>query len=498
MQGKTTIDQRQEGNLDTQKIQTLVEAADGGASICEGGYNPFGRLPVSQECADYMAISTGLSREFNQQVLQGYVSGDLMELPAGMMSLVVGVESRKFDYALDPGSAGGAISGFNNQNPAGGENQFDDIFMEAYIPLLEDVAFASALDMTIGYRTSESEFVDTVANISSDSDRNSAYKVEFSWEIAEDLPRIRASYQRAVRAPNFGELFDGGGSAPQYFDPCSVTTQFRAQSGQQGSDLCAATGVSAPDIYVQTPGTQASITTDGNTSLKAETADTYTLGAVHTMENGLIMSLDYYSIDVQDAIIAPNTNLVIADCYNYYGNNPGFDANYDSCAGIVRGGGDIFFVNDPNTANGNIPGINSGFIKTSGLDFQAAYSFDNDWFGGSTFKLDFFLNYIFEYETQERDFLPAIDYSGTVGYFGAGLGQSFPEFKANLNGLWSVGDFDVALRGRYIADMDNRLNVEVPIETSPTGTDAIMYWDTSVTYHLTEDSFLTPGRQQSV
>jgi iron complex outermembrane receptor protein len=484
MQGKTTIKQTQTGNLDTQKMQNLIEASDAGASICEGGYNPFGRNGVSQACQDYLTLDATLSREFNQQIIQGYVSGDLVELPAGIMSVVAGVETRKFDYALDPGSLSGPVSGFNTQNPAGGKNQFDDIFFEAYIPLLDDMEYAETLDLSIGFRTSESQFTDTANQIFGEKDRNSAYKAELSWTVNDDLPRIRASFQRAVRSPNFGELFDGGGSAPQYFDPCSVTSVFRQENGEAGSALCAATGVSSPDTYAQTPGTQASINTSGNVELKPETADTFTLGGVFTFDNGIAISLDYYNIDIKDAIIAPNVNLLIADCYNYYGNNPNLDGNQDSCQFIVRGGGDIFFLSNPNDPAGNLPGINSGFIQTSGFDFQSAWSFD---IGEASVKMDLFVNHLIEYKTQELDILPVLDYSDTVAYFGAGLGQSFPAWKANLNTLVSIGDFDVSLRGRYIDGMKNRLNEEFAIETQPSGTSAIMYWDTSVTYHLTED-----------
>lgn len=484
MQCKTTIKQKQTGNLDTQQVQRLIEAPDAGASLCAGGYNPFGRHGVSQECADFMTVDATLTREFNQQILQGFVTGDLFELPAGEVSVVLGYENRRFDYDLDPGSVSGPVSGFNTQNPAAGENEFNDIFVEAFIPLVEDAKFAESMDLSLGFRTSESQFTDIAKGITGEKDRNNAFKAELSWNISDDLPRIRASYQRAVRSPNFTELFDGGGSAPQYFDPCSVTTIFRQNNGAEGAALCAATGVSAPDTYVQTPGTQASINTTGNVDLAPETADTLTLGAVHTLENGVTMSLDYYSIAVEDAIIAPNVNLIIADCYNYCGNNQSLDGNYDSCQFIVRGGGDIFFLNNPDDPSGNLPGINSGFIKTSGLDFQAAWSFS---VAGADVKMDFYLNHLLEYKTQERDFLPVLDYKDTAAYFGAGLGQSFPEWKANLNTLVTIGDFDVSLRGRYIDGMDNRLNEEFAIETSPTGTSAMMYWDTSVTYHLSED-----------
>ncbi|GAA0361868.1 TonB-dependent receptor [Bowmanella denitrificans] len=495
MQGKTTVKESQTGNLDTQKVQNLIEAADGGASICEGGYNPFGRNEVSQACKDYMTIGATVATEYDQQILQGFVSGDLFETHAGMASLVVGYEVRKFEYDFDPGSLSGPVSGFNTQDAAGGKNQFNDIFLEAFFPLVDGMPFAESVDLTLGYRTSKSKFTDTVKKIEGDSDTNSAYKAELSWNMGDNLPRVRASYQRAVRAPNFGELFDGSASNPQFFDPCSVTSEFRKANGDAGTALCKATGVADPATFVQTPGGQVSIDITGNVDLSPEKADTFTLGAVHTFENGLSMSLDYYKIDIDDAIIDANVNLIIADCYNFYGNNSSLSADYNSCQFIQRfGGDDILGMANPEPGSGGaLPGVNSGFIKTSGFDFQAGYNFEASWLGGASVNMNLYVNHVMEYKTKELPFLPAIDYADTIAYFGVNLGQSFPAWKANFNTMVSFDDFDFALRGRYIDGMDNRLNVEMPLEIEPTGTDAVMYWDTSLTYHMTENHSLRLG-----
>ncbi len=487
MEGETTISTAQTGNLNTQRVQELLEAPDGGASRCEGGYNPFGRQAVSQACIDYVSIDNTTVNKLNQRVWQAFVSGDAFELPSGMLSTVFGIESRKFDYDFNPGALSGPVSGLNASSPAGGKNSFFDVFAEAYVPLLDGVSFADTLDLTLGFRISESEFEDTVKKLSSKKDRNNAFKAELSWIIASDLPRIRTSFQRAVRAPNFGELFNQSLSAPQYFDPCSVGTDFRNNTGAAGTALCQATGVSNPAIFVQSPGGQTRTNLTGNNELGPEKASTFTFGAVHTFESGIALAVDYYNIDITDAIVSPNPQLVIADCYNYYGNNPNLNADYAACRALVRGGGDVLQVNNPVTQAANTPTINSGFIKTSGVDIQAAWTLEPEWLKGNRIKMDLYVNHLLEYKTQQRDYLPQVSYEGTVGYFGAGLGESFPEWKANLNTRLTLGDFEIALRGRYIHGMDNRLNSEFPIETSPQGVGAVTYWDSSITYALSEN-----------
>jgi outer membrane receptor protein involved in Fe transport len=504
-EGRTEIAQTQIGNIDAQRMQGLLEAADGGASICQGGFNPFGRQPISAACLTYLQKASTLTRDFTQRIAQGYVQGDIAELPAGTLSVVAGLEHRGFKYIFDPGAASGPISGFNAQNPEGGTNRFNDIFTEALVPLAKDADFANSLELSLGYRYSSSKFTDTVRNVEGRSKSDSTYKAELSWEPVDTL-RARGSYQRAVRAPNFSELFAGGGSAPQYFDPCSVTSQFRRNGGAAAAALCTATGVGNAAVYVQTPGTQISIITDGNTNLESEKADTITLGAVATTGSDnrwlerLTGSLDYYKIKIKGAILTPEPNLIVASCYNYFGTNTSLSATDPNCRAVVRGGGDILFLSDPgNPATGNFAGINAGVINTSGLDLQMRWGFDLEWMGAPSdagaVTFDLYLNRLLDYKQQRRASLPKIDYAGTVSYFGQGLseGASLPTWKGVLNTNYTIGDFSFDLRTRYIDGMVNRASRQYIGETQFTGVGDVWYWDFAGTWDVTEYASLRVG-----
>ena len=50
-----------------------------------------------------------------------------------------------------------------------------------------------------------------------------------------------------------------------------------------------------------------------------------------------------------------------------------------------------------------------------------------------------------------------------------------------------MGDFKFDMRNRYIAAMENRLNVEFPGETEFTGTDAVWYTDLAGTWAVTDN-----------
>jgi iron complex outermembrane receptor protein len=496
-QGKTEIEEVQTGNIDTQKVVDAVAMPLGGVEVCEGGLNFFGRNPLSDDCANYITVPpTVLSTEFEQRIVQGFVTGEIAQMPAGPVSLVVGAEGRWFDYDFDPGNSAGPVSGLNAQNPAQGNNNFKDLFLEGLIPLLSDAPAAKSLELSLGYRYSQSEFENEITDLKSDTQDSNAYKVELSWVPIDSL-RVRTSYQRAVRAPNFDELFDGGGSAPQYFDPCSIGTAKRTGADAAAMRaLCVATGVNPGviDGYVQTPGNQISITTGGNVDLEPETADTITIGLVFTSPwegalAGLQGSLDYYSIDISDPIIDPSANLYVAACYNYFGDNPTYSSQNPFCQGIGRSGGDVTGVDSPDTDDGVFPGINGGSIKTDGLDLQLNYSVG---LPKGELGINLAYNYLLSFKQSDRPGLPALDYAGTVSYFGAGLGTSFPEQRANLTGQYAIGPFGFQARLRWIGDMENRAAVQFPGETFK-GVPSIAYLDMSASWKFMEKSQLRIG-----
>jgi len=474
--GRTTIDVAATGNVHVQRVQELLEAPDGGVSLCEGGFNPFGIHPLSADCIDYIDETGYTKTTFTQKIAQAYVQGDLVELPAGALSVVLGLEQRKFRYAFDPGVLSGPIAGFNTATPDLGTNKFTDFFAEALIPIASGAPWADQLEVSLGYRYSKSDFNDIQNGIDGDSVGSDAYKIDLTWAPVREA-RFRASYQRSVRAPNFGELFSGGGSFPQYFDPCSATTVFR-QSGAAAADLCTATG--ALPGYQQTPGSQAFLGINGNPNLKPEKSDTITAGVVF-QKWGFTGSIDYYNIKIKDPIFAPDPNLMIAACYGYHGINPSLDASNVYCDGTFARTPDIAQVVIPEELGGDgsyFLAINQGKIKTSGVDVQLGYSLPTDVVSErSSISANLYLNYLIDFKVQE---LPGVtlDYADTVSYFGQGLGTSFPRWKGNLNLAWQFDAITLSSRIRYIDGMKNRAAVQFPgEEASFTGVNAVWYFD---------------------
>lgn len=506
-EGRTEIDETQTGNLNTQRLQGLLEAADGGKSVCDGGFNIFGRQPISASCREYLAAQTTLSTEMKQQIAQAFVTGPIYQLPAGDLSFVLGVEYRGFEYDFDPGAASGPISGANTQDPDKGTNSFKDVFGEVLIPIVKDQPWIQNLELSLGARYSEAEFADKLTGRSVGPRGSWAYKGELNWTI-NDLLRARMSYQRSVREPNFSELFAGGGSSPQYFDPCSVTSQARkGANAAQVTALCLAQGVGASAIgnYVQTPGSQIGVDLTGNLDLEPEEGKTFTAGIVwrspwdNQWLSRLQGSVDYYNIKIDKAILTPTPNQIVAACFNYYGTNPTYDINNANCQGPFRGGGDILWVYNPADPDGLFANSNGGKQQSSGLDFQFDWGFDAEWLGADSkwgsVRVNALITHVIEFKQQDPIAgVPELDFAGTISYFGAGLGTSFPKWKATVNAEWSLfQDFKINARGRYIGAMDNRLDVEFPGETEFTGVDAVWYWDFAGTWAVTDNVELKLG-----
>lgn len=498
-EGRTKISTVQGGNVNTQRLQQALEAADGGQSLCAGGVNPFGRNPLSAECIEFLEVKTATTEEFLQQIVQAYATGDVAQLPAGPMTAVVGAEGRRFEYSFDPGAASGPISGFNVQDPAGGTNSFKDFFAELAVPVVRNAPMAKELDVSLAYRNSSSKFKDEVSGLESPKRSSDAWAINFNW-VPTDAWRGRASIQRSVRAPNFGELFAGGGSAPQIFDPCSATSNARTTGANAAQllTLCQNAGLLGAggwlgDNFVQTPGAQASIVFAGNRELTPETGDSITLGAVWSPNfagvlSGLRASIDYYRIKVKNAIVFSDTNEFIADCYNFYGNNAAYDPNYANCAGIARVG-DILFLDNVADPDGLFQSTNGGKIQTSGIDVQVNWGAR---VGPGRLDTTLNVNRLLEYKLQTQPYLPDNDFVGTIPYFGAGFGQAFPKWKASLLGRYKVAQFGFDARVRFIDKMQNRMEIIFPGEKF-TGVPSTYYWDFGATWDVTKYATVRVG-----
>ena len=319
--GKFNEQLDQAGNVSVPKVEELLDAADGGDSICAGGFNPFGFGGLSDACADYVGVVAKNTAKIEHNMAEATVSGDLFDLPAGKTSVAIGTFWQEMAYTSlkDEILRSGDVSGFNAEDNIHGRVSNTDVFVEFYAPLLADMPGVQSLGLTLGYRYSDH-------NTAGSSD---SYKGELDWRINDSF-RVRGGYQRAVRAPNIAELFSPQNEDnPEVTDPCNFNSDERTgANAAQVEALCIAQGIPAGVLptYEQS-NSQIDALAGGNPDLLEESADTITAGFVWQPQfaQGLSVSIDYFDIEVEDAINAIDPSVVVSRCFNADGANPTYD-----------------------------------------------------------------------------------------------------------------------------------------------------------------------------
>lgn len=482
--GRSVQTEIQGGNVRRDRVQNLLNAADGGASLCAGGLNLFGNAPnvsISQACKDYISLEAKNLTIVEQNVLEGVVNGDLFSLPAGAVQAAIGASYRDLDYDFKPDSGlqPGLVAGFNQQLPTSGYLDYVDYFAEVVVPVLSDLPFVKSLSLTGGYRVTDN-------NIFGEND---TYKLTMDWKM-NDAVMIRGGFQHAVRSPSITELF-----APQLNnfptftnqDPCNTqtapnTVYRNGPNGAQVQALCAQQAAVAGTATYNQPFGQATGIVGGNPDLEPEKADSWTAGLVFTSPwdgtytSNLSATVDYWSIELEDVIAAVAANTIVQRCYNRDNANPTFDPNNSWCQLFER-----------DQSNGGVINLkqlsqNQAFINTSGIDFTVNWGLP---IGANWGDLGFQLvtTWVEKYETQTTKVDPVYDFAGTIGQT---TGSSVPEWKATLQTTWTIDQLRLGLTTRYIDSMGHANVVTGGSPTANTGVDAVTYWDLSASFDLTE------------
>lgn len=496
--GRQEVNTTQSGNVSRSAVQRLLDAADGGRSLCAGGFDFLGLSRLSPECIAYIGRSALNTTVQEQTVVEAAMQGSLFALPAGDVRFAYGLQYREDTFAFRPdaslaqtnptvtrpdgGTTGGSeIAGFNPSKALNGSTNSREAFIELLVPIVSDMPFVDQLDLNLGYRTAN---FDTVGLTSS-------YKAEIDWAVMDGL-RIRSSVQRAVRAPSIGELYAQPGTtfgaigAPSATglsgDPCDRRSSYRlGPNAAQVTALCTAQAAAAgAATYTYTNG-QVPGLVGGNPDLTEETADSFTVGAVWSSQSsspwlsGISASVDYYKIEISDVIATIATADQIQSCFNANGQNPTYDPNNSFCQLFSRDplSGNIFNATEVND--------NLAALRTSGVDMQFDWRVVMEDVGLPAWgKLD--LNVVLGWiESRERQAIAGGDFIervGTVDVQSSGQTQTFPEWKSLTSLNWSNGEFGAGIRWRFVDEMT--------VFNSPVVLDAVSYFDLNANWNVTD------------
>ncbi|MEO7775442.1 MAG: TonB-dependent receptor [Steroidobacteraceae bacterium] len=423
----------------------VVPGSPVGAPVAIPGcvpYNIFQTGGVTPQAVAYLNSAGTQYGTVTQKIAAATLAGDLgqygIQLPWADNGVGVagGVEYRNdaLKFSPDEASISGDLSGFGGAGTAI-DNGIDvrEIYGEFLLPLIQDAPGIRDLSLEGGYRYSN---YSTAGGVDT-------YKGGLKYSPGNDL-QFRATYQRAVRAPNIIELFNPASvtnTSDVSSDPCAGPTPTATLA------QCLLTGVTAAQYNAGSipdcPSGQCSVLFGGNADLKPETADSISFGVTLTPAflPNFTASIDYYRIKIDDVIDSTPLDVSLDGCLDTGA------AGY--CSNIVR-----------NSANGSIFGVaiaSGGYINGSsvniasqvaaGIDVQLAYKLELSSLGTVTFGLAG--SYLDKVEKTPATGAHTYD---CAGLFGQTCENVSPEWRHSLRASWQtpIPSLLTSLQWRYI------------------------------------------------
>ncbi len=325
-------------------------------------FNVFGAGTISPAAVDYLRLPQNLDSEIEQTVVGTSLTGPIpFELPGGAISYAVGLEYRDEKGSETPDSAAQAgVSTSNRILATSGSFDVTEGYAEVSFPVIDKLIIDAS------YRIGD---YSTVGNID-------------TWGFRADSPltdeiRLRGTYSSSVRAPNVADLYAGAGETFETLtDACNGIT---ATDTGNIADNCRSIPAIANRIaafgsfalsQVESQSTGGFNT--GNPNVDEETADSWTFGVVLTpaFAEGLSVTIDYYNIEVTDAITTVSRTDTVTRCYEQ---SPTAFALDPTCSGAA--------IRDPAPNAGALTQVNARVSNeedyyVSGVDVQVVYSMD--------------------------------------------------------------------------------------------------------------------------
>jgi outer membrane receptor protein involved in Fe transport len=482
--------------LDVDGVPTCMSVIDGSDPNCVP-YNPFVLGGITPEQLAYLQVTGVQVGRITQEIYNGVITGDLgvygvkSPLAADGIQLVFGTEYRRdsltntvdaLQEAFQLTGSGGPTIGID------GTTKVNELFMEARIPLAQDQAFAESLSLDTAYRYSDY----------GNSIQTDTYKFGMEWAPVSDV-RLRASYQRAVRAANIVELFTAQGfnlfDAPG--DPCGEAIQTDPTATPAASEAeCLATGVPQANFatdLLDSPAGQYSFLQGGNPALTPEESDTYSYGIVFQPRwvPGLAITVDYFDINIEDTISTFGANNTLTACYSANDQAACDRINRDPATGAL-------WLGNGHVENTN---INIGSLSTTGYDVNIGYTgLEMGRFGSLAFNLTgTYVIDLITTPTPGLDLDPhgrVRDWYDCVGFYSSECGTPTPQWRHRFRTSWQTPwDLDLSFTWRHYGAVTG---LDAPNLAMPEGQldhtlPAEDYFDLAANWAITEKANVTLG-----
>lgn len=394
-------------------LTTATACPSGGVNWFSPDYIVNGQL--SQAEADFLIGWEEGSTRYDHAYIEGVISGELFDLPAGPLGMALGFQIRKEEIDDQPGEQAQNSNswGLTSAGRTKGEDTVKEAFLEMEVPLIRDVMLIDSLTLNVSGRYSDYDSYG----------ENSTYKVGANWAITPEY-RIRASYGTAFRAPALYELYLANQTSyagQTAVDPCinwgeSTDAAIRTN--------CAAAGI--PEDYSAAGSSSAMVIAGGGRGvLEAETADTLSAGFIWTPAfTDLSVALDYYKVTIEDQVARFGSANILRGCYGAGGyQDTSLCGLFDRAPAGATNQYQVTQIRDSY--------INIAEQMSEGLDLNVRYRKE---FAAGDLTLTARASYILDWTYQLRSASQPSDQLDYIGY---------PDWTANLGARWDRGDWTV-------------------------------------------------------
>lgn len=397
-------------------LTPFVNAYKNGTLVFGGGNND----------ALYDSIKTQSASNFSSGVYQwdAKLSGELMTLPAGPLSMASGLEIRKefLETDPDPQSVAGELY-HTAQSPPGFSNSRNvtSVYTELSIPILKslEAQFAARYDRYSDYGNSTTP------------------KLGLKWNASPTL-MLRGTYAAGFRAPTLVE------------NSTDIRNAF--VSGVLDPTRCNAN-------FKEGCNTSSPYQSGANPNLKPETANSFTFGAVWEPTTWINATVDVWRIKRVDEIGTYNLDKVLADPARY-ANDPAVEITRDPLTDLDRAAG---------ATAGEITNIKSLLTNVSitevrGIDFDLRGKINMGEYGRLTPSLNLMVTQSYRNAPSPTDDL--IEYAGTRGT---------PEVQANLGVGWKKAAWSLSADVNFVGKMSSKDDYTQPCAVGEEGYDDLCH-----------------------
>jgi iron complex outermembrane recepter protein len=487
----------------TNALQVTTDA--GGNPVCISGgscvpYNIFSDGGVTQDALAYLYTDGTAYGTTTLRTAHADFTADLGEYGAKLrgasqgLALNLGYETRNDHVSFKPDDAelSGLLSGFAGASVAIDKSvSVNEYFAELRVPLLQDKAHVQDLSIDAGFRKSDYSTSGAV--------NASKFEVQFAPSTST---RLRASVNRAIRAPSIIELFNPQsiGQITIGADPCAPTLDasnnlvpavntlaecLRTVRTDQAAAFTAAYGNGGTTNQIpQGTASQLSQVQGGNEQLRPETADTYSIGVTLTPEGASVTtSVDYWHVNIDNEVGTLPAGVILNGCP--VTGDPVF------CAQLVRQP-QTFSLQGASVVGGGYivqTSQNIASAQASGIDVQGAYRLDLQRRGSLAFA--WAGSYVLE--NKSTPYVGAHTYD-CAGLFGLTCQTVNPQWRHTFRTTWATPKgISATLSWRYMSEVKEDNNDPDPTlnNSSFNGFDpfngkigAQSYFDLAATYSL--------------